>query len=73
MDFIDPIFNMHKVKFDILDKWRFIDKSISRVIVYVNLENVFRILLTPRTNNFVQAAASVSEQDDYLKHSPGYE
>ena len=67
MDFIDPIFNMHKVKFDILDKWRFIDKSISRVIVYVNLENVFRILLTPRTNNFVQAAASVSEQDDYLK------
>lgn len=67
MDFIDPIFNMHKVRFDILDKWNFINKSTSRVIVYVNLENVFRILLTPRTNNFLQAAASVSEQDDYLK------
>ena len=67
MDFIDPIFNMHKVKFDIMDRWRFIDKSVSRVVVYINLENVFRILMTPRTNNFLQAAASVSDEDDYMK------
>lgn len=67
MDFIDPIFNMHKIKFEVLDKWRFIDKSITRVIVYVNLENVFKIVMTPRTSNFLQAAASVVDQDDYLK------
>ena len=65
MDFIDPLFNMHKIKFDILDKWNFIDKSVQRVVVYINLENVFRLIMTPRVNNFVQAAASVGEEDDY--------
>jgi hypothetical protein len=67
MDFIDPIFNMHKIKFDTLDKWNFVDKSITRAIVYINLENVFRIIMTPRTNNFLQAAASVDEHGDYMK------
>jgi len=67
MDFIDPLFNMHKVKFDILDKWNFIDKSVSRVIVYINLENVFRLIMTPRTNNFIQAASSVDAGNDYEK------
>lgn len=67
MDFLDPIFNMHKVKFDIMDKWKFIDKGVSRVVVYINLENIFRLIMTPRTNNFIQAAASVDEQGDYIK------
>lgn len=67
MDVIDPIFNMHKVKFDILDKWKFIDKSITRVIVYINLENVFRLIMTPRTNNFIQANTSIDEKGDYTK------
>ena len=67
MDFIDPIFNMHKVKFGIMDKWNFIDRGVTRVNVYINLENVFRIIMTPRTNNFLQAAASVDESDDYMK------
>jgi hypothetical protein len=67
MDYIDPIFNMHKIKFETLDKWNLLDKSITRAIVYINLENVFRILMIPRTNNFLQAAASVDEHGDYMK------
>lgn len=66
MDFIDPIFNMHKVKFDIMDNWQFVDKKATRAIVYINLENVFRLLMTPRTSNFIQASASM-DTDDYMK------
>lgn len=66
MDFVDPIFNMHKVKFDIMDKWQFLDKKATRAIIYINLESVFRILMTPRTSNFIQASASM-DTDDYMK------
>lgn len=67
MDVIDPIFNLHKVKFDILDKWGLVDKKTERAIVYINLDNVFKLILTPRTNNFIQAAASVHGYEDYMK------
>lgn len=66
MDIIDPIFNLHKIKFDILDKWNLVDKKTERVVVYINLDNVFKLILTPRTNNFIQAAASVHGYDDYM-------
>lgn len=59
MDFLDPIFNAHKIKFDILDKWNLIDKQTTQVNVYINLENVFRLIMTSRTNNFIQAASSM--------------
>lgn len=68
MDIIDPIFNLHKIKFDILDKWNIVDKSISRANVYVNLDNIFKMLITPRLNNFIQASASIdSDTDKYMK------
>lgn len=67
MDIIDPIFNLHKIKFDILDKWNLVDKKTERAIVYINLDNVFKLILTSRTNNFIQAAASVHGYDDYMK------
>ena len=67
MDIIDPIFNLHKIKFDILDKWCLVDKKTTRAIVYINLDNVFKLIITPRTNNFIQAAASVQGYDDYMK------
>lgn len=63
MDIIDPIFNMHKIKFDILDKWNLIDKSVNRVNVYINLDNVFKLILNPRVNNYIQASSSVSNGD----------
>ena len=67
MDIIDPIFNLHKIKFDILDKWTLVDKTTDRVIVYINLDNVFKLIINPRTNNFIQAAASVQGYDDYMR------
>lgn len=67
MDIIDPIFNLHKIKFDILDKWLLIDKTTERGIVYINLDNVFKLILTPRVNNFIQAGASMQGYDEYMK------
>ena len=66
MDIIDPIFNLHKVKFDILDRWNIINKSVNRVNVYINLDNVFKLIITPRINNFIQASSSLTEYDDYM-------
>lgn len=68
MEMIDPIFNMNKIKFDILDKWNLIDNKTSRVNVYINLDNVFKILLTPRINNFIQASSSINDSDDYMNY-----
>ena len=67
MDFLDPIFNMHKIKFDVLDKWGLVDKKTSRVNVYINLENVFKFIITPRINNFIQAASSMEGYESYMK------
>lgn len=67
MDIIDPIFNLHKIKFELLDKWSLVDKKTDRVNIYINLDNVFKLIITPRTNNFIQAAASVRGYDDYMR------
>ena len=68
MEMIDPIFNMHKIKFEILDKWDLIDKNTTRVNVYINLDMVFKLLINPRVNNFIQALASVNDSDDYMNY-----
>ena len=68
MEIIDPIFNLHKIKFDYLDKWGLVNPSITRANVYINLDNVFKMLINPRVNNFIQASASVdSDTDGYFK------
>lgn len=67
-DVIEPIFNMFKVKFDIMDKWHLINnKNVRRGNVYINLENVFKLLIVPNVNNFVQAAANFDEVGNYLQ------
>ena len=68
MEIIDPIFNLHKIKFDILDKWNLVDQKTQRVNVYINLDNVFKVIMTSRTNNFIQAASSVSGYDEYMNY-----
>lgn len=68
MEMIDPIFNMHKIKFDILDKWDLVDKKTTRVNVYINLDIVFKLLINPRINNFIQASSSINDSDDYMNY-----
>lgn len=67
MDIIDPIFNLHKIRFDVLDQWNTLQPSIERVCVYINLDNVFKLILVPRLNNFIQAATSVNVHDNFLR------
>ena len=68
MEIIDPLFNLHKIKFDILDKWNLVDQKTQRVNVYINLDNVFKVIMTARTNNFIQAASSVSGYEEFMNH-----
>lgn len=52
---IDPIFNMFKTKFAIMDKLNVLDKNADKIDIYINLENVFKVLLSPRVNNYLMA------------------
>ena len=61
---VDPIFNLHKIKFEILDKWGLVNKQTTQSVVYINLDNVFKLIMTPRINNFVQANASIKGYDE---------
>lgn len=65
MEIFDPVFNMHKIKFDILDKWLLVDKKTTNVNVFINLDNVFKFIINPRTNNFIQASASVKGKEEF--------
>lgn len=66
MEIIDPIFNLHKIKFDIMDKWNLVDNKTTRANVYINLDNVFKLIMTPRVNNFIQASSSVGDYDEFM-------
>lgn len=54
--FVEPIFNMYKIKFDKLDSFNLFKEDIDRVVIYINLEAVFRTLLTPRIDNQLRAS-----------------
>lgn len=69
MEIFDPIFNLHKIKFNVLDSWNLIDAKTDRVNVYINLDNVFKLLINPRTNNFISASASMNEYEDYIRYT----
>ena len=49
---IDPIFNMFKIKFDMLDSWSDL-KGVKKARIFVNLENVLKVLYSPRLNEFI--------------------
>lgn len=53
---IDPIFNMLKVKFDVLDELKVLDASKEQVMIFINLEDPFRYLLNQRTDVQLKAA-----------------
>lgn len=55
---IDPIFNMFKVKFERLDKMNIVNKQSSKIVVYINLEMVFRYLYTARVDTFLAATGT---------------
>ena len=57
-DFVEPIFNLFKVKFDKIDELELINKEAERVIFYINLENVFTLLLQPRIDNQLRASGA---------------
>lgn len=52
---IDPIFNMYKTKFAILDQLRIIDRTKKKVRVFINLEMILKTLLSSRNNNQLYA------------------
>lgn len=58
---IDPIFNMFKVKFDILDKMNIVDPIKDKIIVYINLEMVFKYLYTARVDSFLSANGDTAD------------
>lgn len=57
-DFVEPIFNLFKVKFDKIDELNLIYPDTERVIFYINLENVFTLLLQPRIDNQLRASGA---------------
>lgn len=64
---INPIFNMHKIKFDILNRWDLL-KGYSKANVFINLDNVIKLMLSMNTNNLIHAAINTLEiGEDYLK------
>lgn len=52
---IDPIFNMLKVKFDLLNQLEVLDKNKSSALVFINLEDPFRYLINQRNDNQLKA------------------
>jgi hypothetical protein len=60
---LDPIFNMFKTKFSVLDRLQLLDQSADEVHIYINLENVFKILMTLRNNNYF--IATVEDENKF--------
>lgn len=52
---IDPIFNMFKTKFVVMDNLNVIKPDVDQVDVYINLESVFKVIMSPRINNYLMA------------------
>lgn len=64
---IEPIFNMHKIRFDTLNSWNLL-RGYSTANIYINLDNVIKIILNERTNNAIHAAINaLDDGEKYLK------
>lgn len=53
---IDPVFNMYKTKFAVLDQLHLLDNTKKKIRIFINLEMVLKTLMTAKNNNqlFVQ-------------------
>lgn len=54
---IDPIFNMFKIRFEKLDTYSKLSKKKTRV--FINLEMVLKLLLTPRVSEYCKSISTV--------------
>lgn len=52
---IDPIFNMYKTKFVIMDQLHVLDHTKNKVRIFINLEMILKTLMTPKNNNQLYA------------------
>lgn len=52
---------MFKVRFDIMDKLSVLDRNSAYTIICINLENVFKTILTSRINNYYIASKTPNE------------
>lgn len=59
---MDPIFNMHKIKFTTLDNLKVIKEGTKNVNVYINLENVLKVLCNSPFNNYLVAQKNIKEK-----------
>ena len=57
---VDPIFNMFKIKFDILDSWKAL-KGVTKARIYISLETVLKVLYSERLNNFLVASGDKTD------------
>lgn len=48
---MDPIFNMFKVRFDYLDTMKILKEDTEKVVIYINFEQVLKVLLNPKNDN----------------------
>ena len=61
-DFIEPIFNMNKIKFDRLDQLAIIPPGTTYVNIFIGLEGVFRTLINSRIENQLRASGYDKKQ-----------
>lgn len=61
-DFIEPIFNMNKIKFDRLDQLAVIPPGTTHVNIFIGLEGVFRTLINSRIENQLRASGYDQKQ-----------
>ena len=61
-DVIDPIFHMFKVPFITLNEWNMVSKNTQRVNIYINLENIFRLVIVPTNEDFVQSIIDMEDK-----------
>ena len=58
---IDPIFNMFKIRYHILDDFNGLNKTL-KTRVFINLEMVMKVLLTKRVNEYAEGLDNVELQ-----------
>lgn len=62
-DYVEPIFNMHKIKFEKLDEIADMNMiSAENVNIFINLEMILRLLMNSNVDNRLRAAGYTSDQ-----------
>ena len=58
---IDPVFNMYKTKFSVLDQLPVFDRNKKKVRMFINLEMILKTLMSSRNNNQLYAAGDPND------------